>query len=326
MEEQKIMKTWIIAKEENFDSYENRRFQEEAKKMGIELRMVAPEDFDIIVTKEGRKSILHNSTPVNLPNCLIPRMGAGTTYFALAVIRHLERLGVFALNSSQSIETARDKLATLQILAANNIPIPKTMLAKFPLDLDFVEKEFAYPLIIKTVSGSQGKGVFLCDNRTCLEDVSDLIEVSKDPKVNVIIQEFVLSSKGKDIRVLVVGGRAIGAMIRSAREGRFKAGFSAGGTVALFNLNSALEWLAVESAKLLGLDIAGVDILFDGDDYKVCEVNSSPGFEGFEKATGLNVPQEIYHYIRVRLGGSLGRNLKNERLAMKLAIYYEKER
>lgn len=319
------MKTWIVAKKENFDSYENRRFQEEAEKIGFKLQMVAPEDFDIIVTKEGRKSILHNSTPVNLPNCLIPRMGAATTYFALAVIRHLERLDVFILNSSQSIETAKDKLATLQILAANNIQIPKTMLAKFPLDLDFVEKEFIYPLIIKTVSGSHGKGVFLCDNRTCLEDVADLIEVSKDPKVNVIVQEFVSSSKGKDIRVLVIGGRAIGAMIRSAREGRFKANFSVGGTVTPFNLNPAVEWLAVESAKLLGLDIAGVDILFDGD-YQVCEVNSSPGFEGFEKATGLNVPQEIYHYIKVRLGGSLGSNLKNGRLAMKLAICYGKER
>jgi len=299
------MKAWIVIKKETFDSYENRRFQKEAKRTGVELQMVAPEEFDIIVTKEGRKSILHNGNPVDLPNCLIPRMGAGTTYFALAVIRHLERLGVFVLNSSQSIETAKDKLATLQILAANNVPIPKTMLAKFPLNVDFVEREFVYPLIMKTVSGSYGKGVFLCENRAQLEDIADLIEISKDPKINVIIQEFVTSSKGKDIRVFVVGGRAIGAMLRTARKGKFKANFSAGGTVALFNLNPPVEWLAVELAKLVGLDVAGVDILFDGDSYKVCEVNSSPGFEGFEKATGLNVPQEIYHYIRVRLEGSL---------------------
>jgi len=299
------MKAWILAKKENFNSYENRRFHKEAEQMGIELQIVGPEEFDIIVTKEGRKSILHHSSPVDLPDCLIPRMGAGTTYFALAMIRHLERLGLFVLNSSQSIENAKNKLTTLQILATNNVPIPKTMLAKFPLNVDIVEREFTYPLIVKTVSGSYGKGVFLCENRDQMKDLADLIEVSKDPKVNVIIQEFVLFSNGKDIRVFVVGRRHIGAMVRIAREGKLKANFSAGGTVEPFDLNPAVEWLAVESAKLVGLDIAGIDILFDGDSYKVCEVNSSPGFEGFEKATGLNVPQEIYHYIQVRLGGSL---------------------
>ena len=299
------MKVWILAKKENFNSYENRRFHKEAEQMGIELQIVGPEEFDIVVTKEGRKSILRNSSPVDLPDCLIPRMGAGTTYFALAMIRHLERLGLFVLNSSQSIENAKNKLTTLQILATNNVPIPKTMLAKFPLNVDIVEREFTYPLIVKTVSGSYGKGVFLCENRDQMKDLADLIEVSKDPKVNVIIQEFVLFSNGKDIRVFVVGRRHIGAMVRIAREGKLKANFSAGGTVEPFDLNPAVEWLAVESAKLVGLDIAGIDILFDGDSYKVCEVNSSPGFEGFEKATGLNVPQEIYHYIQVRLGGSL---------------------
>lgn len=299
------MKVWILAKRENFNSYENRRFKEEAEKIGFELELVAPEMLDIIVTKEGRKSILYNGQNVNLPDCLIPRMGAGTTYFALAIIRHLERLGVFVLNSSQSIEIAKDKLATLQILASNNIPIPKTMLAKFPLNIEAVEREFKYPLIIKVISGSQGKGVFLCENRAQLKDFVDFLEVSKDPKVNVVIQEFLLSSKGKDLRVFVVGGRSIGAILRTAKEGYFKANFSAGGEVALFDLNHAIDWLAVESAKILGLDIAGVDILFDGDNYRVCEVNSSPGFEGFEKATGKNIPQEIFNYIQIRLRGSL---------------------
>lgn len=297
------MKIWILTRKEIFKAYENRRFREAAEQMGIELTLIAPEECDIIVTKEGRKSILRNGKMVELPDSLIPRMGP-TTYFAFAIIRHLERLGIFVLNPSQGIETARDKLATLQTLSANNIPIPKTMLAKFPLNIAVVEKEFTYPLILKTVSGSQGKGIFLCENRSQLEDLADLMELSKDPKVNVILQEFVSSSKGKDIRVVVVGGRPIGAMLRTAREGRFKANFSAGGSVAAFNLNPAVEWLAVESAKVVGLDIAGVDILFDADNYTVCEVNSSLGFEGFEKATGIGVPEEIYRYIQVRLGGS----------------------
>lgn len=297
------MTTWILTKETESDIYENERFIDESGKNGIELQAVLPKEFDIIVTKEGRRSILYRGRHIDIPACLIPRLGAGTTYFALAVIRHLERLGVFILNSSQSIETAKDKLATMQILEANNIPIPKTMLAKFPLNIQTVESEFSYPLIIKTVSGSYGKGVFLCENRTQLEDIADLMEVSKDPKVNVIIQEFISSSKGKDIRVIVVGGRAIGAMLRTAKEGKFKANFHAGGDAKLLELNPAVEWLSIESTRLVGLDIAGIDLLFDGDSYNVCEVNSSPGFKGFEAVTGINVPQEIFHYIRVRLEG-----------------------
>lgn len=299
------MKAWILTRKEHFDKYENKRFKKEAKRMGIELQMVSPEEFDIIVTKEGRRSILHNGISVELPECLIPRMGSGTTYFALAVIRHLERLGVFVLNSSQGIENAKDKLATMQILAANNIPIPKTLLAKFPLNIGGVEKEFSYPLLIKTVSGTHGKGILLCEKREQLGDLADLIEVSKDPKINVVIQEFVSSSKGKDIRIIVIGGKAIGAMLRVAGNGMFKANFSRGGKVERFKLKSPEEWLAIESAKLMELEIAGVDVLFDGESYKVCEVNSAPGFEGFEKATDLNVPEEVYRYIKVRLEGAV---------------------
>jgi len=296
------MKVWILEKKVNFEIYENRRFKEETEKEGIELQFVASEEFDIIATKEGKKSILYKGSYVSLPECLIPRRGSGTTYFDLAVMRHLEKTGVFVVNSSQNVEIAKDKLQSLQMLAANKIPIPKTMLAKLPLNIDFVEKEFIYPLIIKTISGAHGKGVFLCDTRNQLEDFIDFMEVSKDPQVNIIIQEFVSSSRGKDIRVFVVGGRAIGAMLRIAKESKIKANFSAGGSVSLFELNPAIEWLAVESTRTLGLDIAGVDILFNDVNYVVCEINSSPGFRGFEKATGLNIPQEIYRYIRVRLG------------------------
>jgi len=299
------MKIWVLAKKTATESYGNRRLLEEAEKENITLEIVSPEDFDIIVTKEGKRSILHNSQLVQLPDCLIPRMGSGTTYFALAVIRHLEKLGVFVVNSSLGIETAKDKLSTLQILASNNIPIPKTMLAKFPVNFENINKEFSYPLIMKTVSGSEGKGVFLCKNKSQMEDLAVFMEHSKDPKVNVIVQEFIAASRGKDIRVIVIGGRPIGAMLRSAQRGRFKANFSAGGKVKPFEMTNVIQWLAVESTQLIGLDISGVDILFDGDSYKVCEVNSSPGFQGFEEATGLNVPQIIFNYIRVRLMGAL---------------------
>ncbi len=262
----------------------------------------AKHETDLITTKEGKKSIHYNGSCVDLPDVLIPRMGAATPYFALAVIRHMQNLGVLVLNSSASIEVAKDKMATLQKLTTHNVPIPKTMLAKFPLNLSIVENEFTYPIILKTVSGSLGKGVFLCESRSKLEDVMDLIEISSDSRINIILQEFVSTSKGRDIRVIIIGGKPIGAMLRTAKKGKFKANFSAGGKVTPFELNPTVEWLAVESTKLLGLDIAGVDILFDGDNYKICEVNSSPMFEGFEQATGIDVPKAIFEYAKLRLG------------------------
>ncbi|MBC8388001.1 MAG: RimK family alpha-L-glutamate ligase [Actinobacteria bacterium] len=298
------MKIWILEKRKDFDSYTSKRFIETAKKMDVELKLVAPEELDLIVTKEGNKSILFNGNLIGLPDCLIPRVGT-VTYYALAIIRHLERLGVFILNSSQSMETSKDKLATLQLLASNNIPIPKTMLAKFPLDISVIEREFDYPLIIKTITGSKGRGVFLLEDRNKLNDLANLMEISKDPKINLILQEFISSSRGRDIRVIVLGGRVIGAMLRTAVNNNFKANYSAGGVVAPFGLNPVLEWLAIESSRLINLDIAGVDILFDGDNYRICEINSYPGFEGFEKATGINVAEEVFKYIQVRLEGGI---------------------
>ncbi|MFC2159748.1 RimK family alpha-L-glutamate ligase [Actinomycetota bacterium] len=295
------MEVWILEKFKDFDSYTSNRFKEVAEEMNIDLKFVAPEEFDLIVTKEGEKSILYNGSIVNLPDCLIPRIGT-VTYYSLAIIRHFERLGVFILNSSQSMETAKDKLATLQLLATNNIPIPKTMLAKFPINDSIIDKEFTYPLILKTITGSQGKGVFLLEDSDKLSDIATLVEISNDPRINLILQEFISTSKGKDIRVIVIGGRVIGAMLRTAKGKNFKANYSAGGLVERYDLNPAIEWLAIESSRLIGLDIAGVDILFDKDDnYKICEINSYPGFKGFEEATGINVPEEIFNYINLRL-------------------------
>jgi RimK family alpha-L-glutamate ligase len=296
------MKGWIICKEKNMNSYENKRFQEVALEEGIELELRDPSDFDIITTKGGRKSLIYQGQEVSLPDFVLPRMGSGTTYFGLAVIRQLERLKVPVINSAESIEKAKDKLHTLQILGADNLPTPKTMLARFPVNMDTIEKEFEFPLIVKTLSGSEGKGVFLCENQEYLEDLMDILNEARDINVNFIVQEFVSSSKGKDIRVLMVGSMPAVAMLRMGREGKFKANIAAGGSGEPYELNPEVEWLSVEASRLLSLDLAGVDILFDGEHFKVCEVNSAPGFEGLEKATGVNVPQQIYHYIRVRLG------------------------
>lgn len=296
------MKIWILVAKEEFKYYNVCRYQQVALDMGIKLKLVAPMDLDIILTKEGNKSVYYKGAYIDPPDCIITLYGSGSTYFVLAVIRHFENMGVLVLNSSSSIMFARDKLSTLQCLATSNIPIPKTILAKFPIKIEEIEKEFNYPVVIKTVSGSQGKGVFLCEDRQKLRDIMDLIEVSKDPHINIILQEFISTSKGRDLRVLVIGGRAIGVILRTAPEGRFKANYSTGGSVSQFELNPTIEWLAVESAKILKLEIAGIDILFYGDSYMISEVNASPGFKGFEEATKIDVPRIILEYIKFRIG------------------------
>ncbi len=150
--------------------------------------------------------------------------------------------------------------------------------------------------MIKTLSGSLGKGVFLMDNRKQLEDLSRMIELA-NPNMNIIVQEMIRDSRGKDLRVFVVGGRVVGCMMRKAKEDDFRANYSAGGTVESFPISPMIEWIALEAAKILGLDIAGVDLLFDGDSFKICEVNSSPMFKGLESCTEVNIPKEIFEYM-----------------------------
>lgn len=295
------MNVWILTTKRAMNNYSNTRFRDVAQREGVNLTFVAHEDCEIIATREGRKSVyIKNEQIQKLPDCLIPRGGSTKEYFGRSVIRHLERLGVFVLNESSAIELARDKLATVQALAANNIPIPKTMLAKLPLNADVVGTEFTYPVVAKTLSGYGGKGIMLCENQNQL---SDLVELIPDAS-NMIIQEFIATSAGRDIRVIVIGGRAIGAMLRTSKNGSFKANYSSGGDVEPYELTQELEWLSVESARLIGLDIAGVDILFGEDGHLyVCEVNSSPGIEGFEKATDIDVPKAVFDYVRLRLEG-----------------------
>ncbi len=299
------MKGWIIYKEteDNIkpDSFEIQRLIEVAAEQNIGLSVLHPEQLDVIVTREDKRSIFVDGRPDALPDFVLPRMGAGTTYFALSILRHLEKLGVPCINSSQSVETVKDKLYTQQILAEKNLPVPKTMLMKFPVDAELIEQQIGFPVVIKAISGSQGKGVFLAEKKSHLVDLIQLIELT-NPKFNLILQEFVQTSFGRDLRVFVIGGRVVGCMERMAADTGFKANYSAGGTVRAHEVTPEIEWLATEAARILGLDIAGVDLLFDGDHFKICEVNSSPGFQGLSSCCDVNIPAEIYHYIRIRYG------------------------
>lgn len=299
------MKGWAIYKDSanslKPEAYEMHRLVETAEAEGISLEVFSPERFDLLVTSEDNKSILIDGETKSLPDFILPRMGAGTTYFALAVLRHLERLGVHSVNSSESIDIVKDKLFSQQILAENNLPVPKTMLVKFPVDVKLVEKTLGFPVVVKTLTGSQGSGVFLSENKSSFKDLMQLIETT-NPKANIILQEFLSSSRGKDLRVFTLGGRAIACIERKAADGDFKANYSSGGSVQQFEITPEIEWLATQTSRTLGLNMAGIDLLFDKDHYKICEANSSPGFEGIESCVDINISREIFHYLRIRLG------------------------
>ncbi|NLL62584.1 MAG: RimK family alpha-L-glutamate ligase [Candidatus Atribacteria bacterium] len=299
------MEGWILYKQRqseiSTDKYEMNRFLEVAEKRGLSLKILCPEQFDLLVNRDDNKSIIVDNQYTQLPQFLLPRQGASTPYFSLAVIRHLERLGVNTFNSSRSIETVKDKLYTQQILAAHNFPVPRTMLARYPLNIQLIKDTIGFPIVVKTISGSQGSGVFLCETPDNLEDLMRLIDTAK-PLANFIIQEFIKSSKGRDLRVFVVGGRVIACMERTSRDGSFKANFSRGGEVRAFPVSKEIEQLVTECAGVLNLDITGIDLLFDGESFKVCEVNSSPGFKGIESCCDVSIPDTIFDFIQIRLG------------------------
>ena len=295
------MNGWIIHKKELGENHEVSRLVEEFDNKGIKVRVVNPKDVDIFVDRDDRKSIIVSGEPRKLPDFVLPRTGSGTTYFVKAIIRHLERLGVTLINGSNAIDTVKDKLYTQQILAESNLPVPKTLLLKHPINLDWVEKHLTFPVIIKTLSGSFGAGVFLAENKKQLAQLVKMAEITNEG-YDIILQEFIEDSYGKDLRVLVINGKVAGCMMRQAVDDDFRANITRGGEGIPYQITEDIEWLGGESARLLGLDIAGVDLLFSNGSYKICEVNSSPGFEGMDKFTHTNIAEDIVHYVKYKMG------------------------
>lgn len=212
-----IMRVWILSDvDEKKIKYTNKRLFEEARRMNIQLDIMYIPKFDLVCQKDGMNAILYDGEPVTeMPDCVFPRLGATVDYFGMAVVRHLEKMDTLVLNPVDSLDVSKDKLYTLQHLGSYGLPIPKTMIAKFPIDIKAIEREFTYPLILKKSSGSQGKGVMLVRDADALEDISTMVDTSQP----LIIQEFIEKSSGRDIRVLVVGGKAIGGMMRIANKG-----------------------------------------------------------------------------------------------------------
>ena len=295
------MNGWILYKNPIEESWETNKLVEEFNKQGIEVRVVNPNDVDIFVDRDDRKSIIVGGKPRALPDFVIPRTGSGTTYFIKAIIRHLERLGVTLINGSNAIDTVKDKLYTQQVLGESNLPVPKTLLVRHPIKLEWVEKNLTFPVIIKTLSGSFGAGVFLAEDKKQFKQLLKMAEITKK-SYNIIVQEFIKDSWGKDLRVFVLNGKVVGCMMRQAVDDDFRANITRGGEGIPYQIDDNIEWLGDESSRLLGLDIAGVDLLFDNGGYKICEVNSSPGFEGMDKFTHTNIAEEIVNFVKHKIG------------------------
>ena len=295
------MTGWILYKKKIEESYETQRLVEEFEKQDIKVRVVNPQDVDIYVDRDDRKSIRVAGKARPLPDFVLPRTGSGTTYFIKAIIRHLERLGVILINGSESIDAVKDKLYSQQILGQSNLPVPKTLLVKHPIDVEFVERSLNYPIIVKTLSGSFGAGVFLVEDRKQLRQLMRMAEITK-PSYNIIIQEFIEDSYGKDLRVFVLNGKVVGCMMRQSTDDDFRANITRGGEGIPYQITEEIEFLSGECARLLNLDIAGVDLLFNNGSYSICEVNSSPGFEGMDRFCKTNIAEQIVTYVKYKLG------------------------
>jgi gamma-F420-2:alpha-L-glutamate ligase len=272
------------------------RLLEAAAKKKIKMTVYGTHELDLLVTDAYEKTVILNNTRITLPDFIIPRVGANVSYFGLALIRQLEQLGVYVCNGADAITIAKDKLRMMQVLNAHHIPTPKTILLKFPMSIDRICHEIGFPLVLKMVSGTEGFGVHLCESKHAFKEIMEILSTQMQHSP-MIAQEFIKDSYGADLRVFVLGGKVIACMKRTAASG-FRANYSLGGTVESYPITPEIEQLARASAELFGLEIAGVDLLFDGRRFRVCEANSSPGFKGIELASQLDIASQVIEHIQ----------------------------
>ncbi|MCB1881158.1 MAG: 30S ribosomal protein S6--L-glutamate ligase [Gammaproteobacteria bacterium] len=232
-------------------------------------------------------------------DAVIPRIGASVTFYGTAVVRQFEMMNVFSLNESVAITRSRDKLRSLQLLARKGIGLPVTGFAHNPDDIDdLINTVGGAPMVIKLLEGTQGIGVVLAETQKAAQSV---IQAFMGLKANIMVQEFIKEAGGADLRCFVVGGRVVATMKRQGPEGEFRSNLHRGGSATLVRLTPEERSTAVRAAKIMGLDVCGVDLLRSNHGPVVMEVNSSPGLEGIEKASGKDVAGIIIQYIEKRL-------------------------
>jgi len=274
--------------------YSTRRLVEAAQERGHEVTVLDALRVYMNITS-GKPQIHYKGETLGGFDAVIPRIGASVTFYGTAVLRQFEVMGVYPVNESVAISRSRDKLRSLQLLSRKNVGMPVTGFSHSPDDTDdllnFIGKP---PYVIKLLEGTQGIGVVLAETRKAAESV---IEAFRGLKAQILVQEFIAEAGGADIRCLVVGGKVVAAMKRQAQEGEFRSNLHRGGSAALVKLTPEERSTAVNAAKIMGLNVAGVDLLRSSRGPLVMEVNSSPGLEGIERATEKDVAGIIVEMI-----------------------------
>jgi len=274
--------------------YSTSRLVEAAKQRGHEARVINPLKCYMNITAH-RPEIYYRQERLDGFDAVIPRIGASITFYGLAVLRQFEMMGVYCLNESVAIGRSRDKLRSLQLLSRKGIGMPVTAFAHSPDDTrNVIELVKGAPLVLKLLEGTQGVGVVMAETNKAAESV---IEAFRGLKANILVQEFIEEAGGTDIRCLVVGERVIASMKRTARDGEFKSNLHRGGTVSAIKLTPQERSTAIRSARILGLNFAGVDILRSNHGSVVMEVNSSPGLQGIEECTHKDVAGRVIEFI-----------------------------
>jgi ribosomal protein S6--L-glutamate ligase len=286
------MKVAIISRAPH--SYSTRRLKAAALDRGHVCRVLNTMRFAIDLSHD-RPDMQFRGKHLSDYDAIIPRIGASITYFGTAVVRQFEQMDVYTPNTANGIANSRDKLRATQILSRHDIGIPATSFVRDKADvLPAIELVGGAPVVIKLLEGTQGIGVILAPDKKVAEAI---IETLQSTKQNVLIQQFIAESKGRDIRALVVGDRVVGAMRRIAQGDEFRSNVHRGGTVEPVTLDARYERTAVRAAQIMGLRVAGVDMLEGSDGPLVMEVNSSPGLEGIERATDLDIAGAIIDYV-----------------------------
>jgi ribosomal protein S6--L-glutamate ligase len=274
--------------------YSNKRLIEAAKQRKHEIQVVNTTEcyMDIATHKP---SVHLKGKELDKFDAVIPRIGASITFYGCAVLRQFEMMGTYPLNESVAITRSRDKLRSLQILARDGIGLPLTGFASSTKNTkDLIKLVNGAPLVVKLIEGTQGKGIVLAETAKAAET---LIDAFRQLGANFLVQEFIKEAGGADIRCFVIGGKVVAAMIRQASAGEFRSNLHRGGSASLVKLTPEERTTAIRSAKKMGLNVAGVDILRSNHGPVVMEVNSSPGLEGIEKATGKDIAGMVIDFI-----------------------------
>lgn len=274
--------------------YSTRRLKEAGEAKGHEIDIIDTMHCYMDITS-SKPTVRYKGAALPRYDAVIPRIGASVTFYGTAVVRQFEMMGTFCVNESVAISRSRDKLRSLQLLSRKGIGLPRTGFAHHPDKVDDLLKNVGgAPVVIKLLEGTQGIGVVLAETQKAAESI---VEAFMGLKANILVQEYIKEAGGADIRCLVIGEKVVAAMKRQAAPGEFRSNLHRGGSAELVRLSPAERKTAVDAAKTMGLNMCGVDILRAKDGPVVMEVNSSPGLEGIEVATGKDVAGMIYDYI-----------------------------